>query len=323
MAKNIWNVGNHCPCLLFVLFDYDTFQENLFFLWGSCHESTSQLGWNILTGKREYCLRVSNSCVTFSKELTSLSLSFLIFRGIKPVPSSRAVVKWVNLSPIKWVNLSPSAKNSSQLIKVFNKDQKLLISAPLYLHLHKDSTIHSVAQARNLCCSFFHTFCLSSFLQSPFLPSLLFPPRHHLPSEYIKVHPPLISLRLLPSWKPSSTTCLDDCGDVLPDLSLANFPVAVRTAERDPFKLWVGSQHTLAQNPLLTPCYAPKDKSPPRSHHLPCQAPHSVPLALPQTCLVCFSFGAFREEHVWAAFALFWECLLPVVCKHAHLWGLP
>ena len=74
--------------------------------------------------------------------------------------------------------------------------------------------------------------------------------------------------------------------------------LSVPTAERDPFTLRVGSQHTLAQNPLLTPCYAPKDKSPPRSHHLPCQAPHSVPLALPQTCLVCFSFGAFREEHV-------------------------
>lgn len=57
-----------------------------------------------------------------SKELTSLSLSFLIFRGIKPVPSSRAVVKWVNLSPIKWVSLSPSAKYSSQLMKVLNKD---------------------------------------------------------------------------------------------------------------------------------------------------------------------------------------------------------
>ena len=166
MAKNIQNVGNHCPCLLFVLFDYDTFQENLFFLWGSCHESTSQLGWNILRGKRGYCLRVSNSCVTFSKELTSLSLGFLIFRGIKPVPSSRAVVKWVNLSPIKWVNLSPSAKNSSQLIKVFNKDQRFLISAPLYLHLHKGSTIHSVAQARNL------SVILDSLYQKTLIPLL-------------------------------------------------------------------------------------------------------------------------------------------------------
>ena len=166
MAKNIQNVGNHCPCLLFLLFDYDTFQENLFFLWGSCHESTSQLGWNILRGKRGYCLRVSNSCVTFSKELTSLSLGFLIFRGIKPVPSSRAVVKWVNLSPIKWVNLSPSAKNSSQLIKVFNKDQRFLISAPLYLHLHKGSTIHSVAQARNL------SVILDSLYQKTLIPLL-------------------------------------------------------------------------------------------------------------------------------------------------------
>lgn len=157
---------NHCPCLLFILFYYDIFQENLFFLWGSCHESTSPLGWKILRGKREYCLRVSNSCVTFSKELTSLSLGFLIFGGIRPVPSSRAVVKWVNLTPIKWVNLSPSAKNSSQLIKVLNKDQEVLISALLYLHLHKGSTIHSVAQARNL------SIILDSLYQKTLLPFL-------------------------------------------------------------------------------------------------------------------------------------------------------
>lgn len=109
------------------------FQENLLFLWASHHESTSQLGWHILRGKREYCLRVwifkSNSCVTFSGELTSLYLSFLIFRRrIIPVPSPRIAVK------VKWVNLSPSANNSSQPIKVPSKGQKVSIF-PLPLEL--------------------------------------------------------------------------------------------------------------------------------------------------------------------------------------------
>lgn len=126
------------------------FQENLLFLWASHHESTSQLGWHILRGRREYCLRVwifkSNSCVTFSGELTSLYLSFLIFRRrIIPVPSPRIVVK------VKWVNLSPSANNSSQPIKVPNKGQKVLIfPLPLYLPFSAFSSFTKAAQYTQL-----------------------------------------------------------------------------------------------------------------------------------------------------------------------------
>ena len=149
-TKNIQNVGNDCPSPLFILLYHDIFQENLLFLWASHHESTSQLGWRILRGKREYCLRVwifkSNSCVTFSGELTSLYLSFLIFRRrIIPVPSPRIVVK------VKRVNLSPSDNHSSQPIKVLNKDQKVLIfPLPLYLPFSVFSSFTKAAQYTQL-----------------------------------------------------------------------------------------------------------------------------------------------------------------------------
>lgn len=76
-AKKTQKVDN-CQLSSFFISSSWHFQEDLLFLWDSCHESTSQLGWDTVRGRRRDCLRVwtlkSDSCVTFSRELTSLYL---------------------------------------------------------------------------------------------------------------------------------------------------------------------------------------------------------------------------------------------------------
>ena len=176
------------------------------------------------------------------------------------------------------------------------------------------------------CAVLFHAFCPSSFPQSlPFPP---FPPFPFLPFSPPSLPPPLANpvifylqnilkfthplyLRLLPSCKPSSVTCPDDCSNDLPDLSARKHPLllSVSTAEMDPFKLsWIPA-HPRSEPSGDSLLMLPRTKALRDLITYPARPPALFPLLLPRPAW-CGSLGAFRDERVWAALALFWERFL-------------